>query len=77
MNAEDKIIQTVVEINEKVTSISVQTTELIAFKEYATNVLDQHTVTLNRLDQERIFTIDRVKRIEDDVERIKLELKIA
>lgn len=64
MNNEEKIIQKLVEIDEKVTSIGTQTTELIAFKEYATNVLDKHTATLERLDQERIFTIDRVKRIE-------------
>ena len=39
--------------------------------------LDKHSVILDRLDQERVFTIDRVKRIEDDVEKIKLELKLA
>ena len=50
MNVEDKIIQTLVEINEKVTGISAQTTELVAFKEYATNVLGKHTATLDRLD---------------------------
>lgn len=43
---------------EKVTTIGDQTTELIAFKEYATNILDKHTGILDRLDQERIFTID-------------------
>lgn len=52
MNNEEKIIQKLVEIDEKVTNIGVQTTELMEFKDYTTNILDKHSAILERLDQE-------------------------
>lgn len=38
---------------------------------------DQQSVILQRLDQERVFTLERVKQLETEVENIKLQLKIA
>lgn len=76
INAEDKIIQKLVEIDEKLGTF-VTKNELADFKDQIMTRLDQHTAILERLDQERVFTIDRVKRIEHDVERIKLELKLV
>lgn len=38
---------------------------------------DEQITILRRLDQERLFTPERVRRLEMDVERIKLQLQIA
>ncbi len=38
---------------------------------------DEQITILRRLDQERHFTLERVRRLETDVERIKLQLQIA
>lgn len=41
------------------------------------DILDGHSVILQRLDQERVFTTEWIRRIEDDVKRIKIQLKLA
>ncbi|MCX6808162.1 MAG: hypothetical protein NTW50_00650 [Candidatus Berkelbacteria bacterium] len=41
------------------------------------NVLENHSTILERLDQERIFTINHVNRLEDEINEIKKQLKIA
>lgn len=41
------------------------------FRDDILTVLDGHTVILKRLDQERLFTLERIKRIEHDIELIK------
>ena len=38
--------------------------------------LDKHTVILIKLDQERLFTIERIKRLESEIEKIKKYLSI-
>lgn len=40
-------------------------------------ILDNHSHMLERLDQERLFTLEYVKRLENDIKRIKSRLKIA
>jgi len=40
-------------------------------------ILDSHTKILERLDQERLFTFERVKRLEDEVQKIKAHLHIS
>jgi len=40
------------------------------------NILDKQTVILNRLDQERIFTFNFVKRLEKDIDRNTKDIKI-
>lgn len=40
-------------------------------------VLESHTGMLNRLDQERMFTINYINRLESEINKIKKQLKIA
>lgn len=40
-------------------------------------ILEAHTTILKRLDEERIFTLNYVKRLENEIEKIKVHLKIA
>jgi len=40
-------------------------------------VLESHTGMLNRLDQERMFTINHVNRLESDINKIKKQLKLV
>ena len=42
-----------------------------------TTILEKHSAILKRLDEERIFTLSYVKRLENDINRIKAHLKIA
>ncbi|MFH1856508.1 MAG: hypothetical protein ABH836_04685 [Candidatus Omnitrophota bacterium] len=41
------------------------------------NGQDKMLTILQRLDQERIFTIERVKRLEEEVQKIKTHLAVA
>ncbi len=41
------------------------------------NILEQNTGTLLRLDQERLFTINHVNRLENEIKQIKAQLKIS
>ena len=41
------------------------------------NILEKHSGFLARLDQERIFTINHVHRLEDEINKIKSRLKIS
>jgi chromosome segregation ATPase len=41
------------------------------------DILEKQTGTLMRLDQERIFSLNYVQRLEKEVEKIKKQLKIA
>lgn len=41
------------------------------------DVLESHTTILARLDQERIFTINHISRLELEIEAIKKQLKIV
>lgn len=54
MNNEDKIIQKLVEIDEKLDGF-VTKNELADFKDQVITTLDRHSAILDRLDQERIF----------------------
>ncbi|MBI3260837.1 hypothetical protein HYZ64_00490 [Candidatus Berkelbacteria bacterium] len=45
--------------------------EFREFKEDLFTSLDSHTAILKRLDQERMFTLERIKRIETDIDLIK------
>lgn len=40
-------------------------------------ILDKHTIILKRLDQERLFTLERIKRLEADVLTLKRHLGIS
>lgn len=73
---ENKVIQKLVEIDEKLNRLATQES-VNTFKEEVTQTLDNQTVILKRLDQERLFMLERVKRIEADVEKLKLQLHLA
>lgn len=76
MNNEDKIIQKLVEIDTKMDSLATKK-ELGIFRAEMLDVLDKQGVILQRLDQERLFTIEWIKRIEADVAKIKQHLQLA
>ncbi|MBU0625582.1 hypothetical protein KKF05_04530 [Patescibacteria group bacterium] len=73
---EDKIIQKLIELDEKIDKLPLQEYVDARFDDVM-STLDAHTKMLERLDQERLFTIERVKRIEDDVQQLKTQLKLA
>ena len=73
---EDKIIQKLIEIDAKLDNVVVKD-DLDSFKKEYFNGQDQVLAILKRLDEERTFTIEWVRRIETDVARIKEVLKIA
>ncbi len=77
MNLEDKIIQALVELKEEVRSVAVEQSEMKKDIRNIYTQLDQQSVILKRLDEERVFTIEWVRRIEADVERIKTRLQVA
>ncbi|NQV90570.1 hypothetical protein HQ487_04165 [Candidatus Uhrbacteria bacterium] len=76
MDIQDKIIEALVEIKSDIKEIKSD----LASKPSKDEVLggfDEQQVVLQRLDQERIFTLERIKRIEADVEHMKKILQIA
>ena len=76
MTNEEKIIQKLVEIDVKIDALA--TNERVnTLEERMAKNHDDQLVILQRLDQERIFTLERIKRIEADVEQLKLQLQIA
>lgn len=76
MNAEDKIIQKLIEMDKKMDGLA--TNERIDKLEgRILDILDKQGVILQRLDQERLFTIEWIKRIEADVTKIKQHLQLA
>lgn len=52
-------------------------TKLTNLKDDILTVLDKQTVILQRLDQERVFTNERIHTLERDVQQIKIRLAIA
>ncbi|MFH1246089.1 MAG: hypothetical protein V1662_06365, partial [Candidatus Omnitrophota bacterium] len=51
--------------------------EFTEFKDENFNKLDKMITILQRLDQERIFTIERVRHLEEDVSKIKVHLALT
>ena len=76
MEMENKIIQKLVEIDQKIDELKADVATKADLREFRT-VLDNQGQILQRLDQERIFMIERVKRIEADVEHVKEVLHIT
>ena len=80
MEMGDKIIEKLVEMDQKIDWLHEHTAtkeELSALEGRLSITLDQQGVILQRLDQERIFTLERIKRIEADVDKMKVVLHIA
>jgi len=76
MEMEDKIINKLVEMDAKLDQMSTKS-ELLILREEMNLHFDQQEQILQRLDQERLFTLERIKRIEADVEQMKTILQIA
>ncbi|KKW32824.1 MAG: hypothetical protein UY76_C0016G0011 [Candidatus Uhrbacteria bacterium GW2011_GWA2_52_8d] len=76
MEMGDKIIEKLIEMDQKIDDIRSDMATKIDINELRT-VLDNQGVILQRLDQERIFTLERIKRIEADVDKMKVVLHIA
>lgn len=76
MNTEDKIIQKLIEMDKKMDGLSTKK-ELGEFRAEVLDIFDKQGVILQRLDQERLFTIEWVKRIEADITKIKQHLQLA
>ena len=77
---EDRIINKLIEIDLKVSKMQeemVTKEELRIFKDEVNTQFDQQSVILKRLDEERLFTVEWIRRIESDVEKIKSRLQIA
>ena len=75
---EDRVsrLATKIDLEDRVSSLATQES-LNRLSGDITQSLDDQLVILQRLDQERLFTIERIKRIEADVEELKLRLKMA
>lgn len=73
---EDLIITKLVELGEAVGKLA-SNGRVDHLERQILDHFDEQMTILLRLDQERLFTIERVKRLEVDVERIKLRLQIA
>jgi len=81
--SEDKIIQKLLEHDEQLSRV-VTKDEFGEFKKETLQNQEEMITILKRLDQERIFTIEWVKRIEKEVEehhkeieKMKLKLKVV
>lgn len=67
-----KVVDTHTEMLEQHTETLNQHTDIL---NQHTDILDGHSQILRRLDQERIFTVEMVKRIEREVEHHKREIQ--
>ena len=76
MEMEDKIIQKLVELDAKLDSMATAD-DLQAFQDEVRTNFDHQGEILKRLDQERLFTVEHVRRIEVDVEMLKRRLHVA
>ncbi len=73
---ETKVLQKLIEHDERLDRIEHKLDSLVSRDEF-NGKMDKMLVILERLDQERVFTSEWIKRIENDVERIKQHLHIA
>ncbi len=75
MDLEDKIIQKLVEIDSKLDSL-VTFEDFKNFQDEVRTNLDHQGEILRRLDQERFFTSEHIRRIEADVLMLKHHLHL-
>jgi hypothetical protein len=73
---EDKIIQKLIEIDERTQKIDENIEKNMVTRSEFLTAHEEVVTFLKKLDQERIFTIEWVKRIEAEVAKIKEVLKI-
>lgn len=73
----DKIALEVTKHTEVIDKILVDVTDLKEKNSRIIDGQDKMMVILQRLDQERIFTIERVRHLEDEVTKIKVHLALS
>lgn len=76
MDMQDKIIEKLVEIDSKLDSV-VTSRQFGEFQDEVRTNFDHQSEILRRLDQERLFTVEHIRRIEADVEVLKRHLHLA
>ncbi len=72
----DKLVTKVIDIESQLDTFATKD-DLRHVEDRIANALDHQLVILRRLDEERVFMSEWIKRIESEVERIKLHLKIV
>ena len=76
MDMQDKIIETLVEIKSELKTLASKD-DLKTLRNDMIQKLDDQAVILQRLDQERFFTSEHIRRIEADVEMLKRHLHLV
>ncbi|MCL5666426.1 MAG: hypothetical protein M1383_01505 [Patescibacteria group bacterium] len=73
---ENKVLQKLIEHDEQLADIKERMATKDDIREIR-QVMDKAMTILERLDQERVFTVEWIRRIEGDVDKIKRQLHIA
>lgn len=73
--AVDKIVSEVTKHTEAINSM-VTKEEFAEFKNENFTRLDNMITILSRLDQERIFTVERIRHLEEEIDKIKIHLAL-
>ncbi len=73
---EDLVIKKLITLEEDVAVIKEKAAKLDMFDTLLTGQ-DKMIKILDRLDQERIFTNEKINQLEADIQRIKLQLNMA
>ena len=73
---EERIIQALLNIDAKVEQLATKE-RVDKFEGRVLDILDNQTVILQRLDQEHVFTIERLKRMEHDIEQLKQRVQLV
>lgn len=76
MNQDEKITKEIVKLKDEIGKC-LTAQDFSEFKDEVLTGQDEMIAILRRLDDERVFTLDRVKQLEADVKQIKLKLAIA
>ncbi|MCR4314602.1 MAG: hypothetical protein NUV84_05155 [Candidatus Uhrbacteria bacterium] len=76
MDIQDKIIDTLVEIKTELKTLASKD-DLQTLRNDMIQMFDDQAVILRRLDQERFFTSEHIRRIEEDVAMLKRHLHLA
>ena len=76
MEMEDKIIQKLLDLEGQMKSLATKD-DVRESEHRIMQILDNQAAVLKRLDQERFFTSEHIRRIEDDVLMLKKHLHLA
>jgi len=73
----DKMDIRLIRVEDKLDKIDKRLTKVEKDVTWIKEILEKHTTMLKDLDQERVFIINRVTRLEKELELIKKQLKVA